>query len=68
MAGGRDAEAIEVLERLLDEDPEDPYPVPLLVLVHLLLRASGVAGEGAAGRVSALWGIEPGLARLLFRP
>jgi tetratricopeptide (TPR) repeat protein len=66
VAEGRDAEAIEEIERLLDEDPEDLHPVPLLVLAHLLLRATG-AEVMVTGRASALWGIEPGLAKLLFR-
>lgn len=67
VAEGRDAEAIEELERLLDEDLEDLHPVSLLVLAHLLLKAAGGAEVMAAGRVSALWGIEPGLAKLLFK-
>jgi hypothetical protein len=67
VAEGRDAEAIEEVEGLLDEDPEDLHPVALLVLAHLLLRAAGGAGGTAGGRVSALWGIAPGLARLLFQ-
>jgi tetratricopeptide (TPR) repeat protein len=67
MAEGREAEAIDSLERMLRENPEDPYPVPLLVLAYLLLGTAG-GGEGqSASEESMLKNIQPGLATLLFR-
>lgn len=67
VAGGRDAEAIAELERLLREDPDDLHPISLLALAYLLLTASGGSSGTADGRGSVLWEVEPGLARLLFR-
>ena len=68
VAEGRDAEAIEELEQLLREDPEDIHPMSLLTLAYLLLMSGGEALGTAAGQTSVLWEIEPALARLLFRP
>jgi tetratricopeptide (TPR) repeat protein len=67
VAEGRDAEAIEELERLLTEDPEEMSPVPLLALAYLLLQAAGRAGSTSDNRESMLWKIDPRLAKLLFQ-
>jgi Flp pilus assembly protein TadD len=67
LAAGRDTEAVEVIEALLREDPEDPYPVPLLVLAYLLRRAVGETGDSATGQGSMLRQVHPELARLLFQ-
>jgi hypothetical protein len=67
LAEGRDAEAKDVLELMLKHDAEDPYPIPLLVLTYLLLKASGRTEGTAIGEGSMLWKVEPKLARLLFQ-
>ena len=67
IAEGRDEEAITVLESMLHEEPEDQYPVPLLVLAYLLLRAAGGAGTTAISQGSMLLQVNPQLARLLFK-
>lgn len=67
IAAGRDEEAIGALEGMLREDPEDPYPVPLLVLAYLLLRATGSAEATAAGQGGMLRQVSPELAKLLFQ-
>lgn len=67
IAEGRDAEAIAELERLLTEDPEEMSPVPLLALAYLLLQATGGAGDTDDNRDSALWQIDPKLAKLIFQ-
>ncbi len=67
VAEGRDVEAIEVLERLLQEDPEEMSPVPLLALAYLLLQAAEGARGTAENRGSTLWKITPKLAKLLFQ-
>jgi tetratricopeptide (TPR) repeat protein len=67
VAEGRNAEAIEELEQLLTEDPEEMSPVPLLVLAYLLLQAAGGAGGTADNRKSTLWKIDAKLAKLLFQ-
>lgn len=67
IAAGRDAEALEALEGMLRENPEDPYPVPLLALAYLLLGAEGGDEKRLAGEGSVLRKAQPGLASLLFR-
>jgi hypothetical protein len=67
LSEGRDAEARDVLERMLKDDADDVYPVPLLTLTYLLLRASGRLKTTAVGKESMLWKVEPSLARLLFK-
>jgi len=64
---GRDVEAIETLEHLLENDPDDPYPVPLLVLAYLLLRTTGDKEIPDFWHRSMLWKVVPGLAGLLFK-
>jgi tetratricopeptide (TPR) repeat protein len=67
LAVGRDIEAVEVLEDLLRENPDDPCAVPLLVLAYLLLRATGSVRITAAGQGSILRQSQPELAKLLFK-
>lgn len=67
VAEGREAGAIRELERLLQEDPEETSPVPLLVLAYLLFQATGGAKGTADNRGSTLWQIDPRLAKLLFQ-
>jgi len=67
VAEGHEAGAIRELERLLQEDPEEMSPVPLLALAYLLLQATGGAGGTADNRGSVLWQIDPRLAKLLFQ-
>jgi hypothetical protein len=67
LAEGRDAEARNVLELMLKADAEDPYPIPLLTLTYLLLRASGGPKGAADVKESMLRQVEPRLARILFQ-
>jgi hypothetical protein len=67
VAEGHEAEAIRELERLLQEDPEEMSPVPLLALAYLLLQATGGARGTADNRGSMLWKVESRLATLLFQ-
>jgi tetratricopeptide (TPR) repeat protein len=66
VAEGHETGAIRELERLLQEDPKELSPVPLLALAYLLLQATGGAGGTADNRRSMLWEVEPSLAKLLF--
>jgi tetratricopeptide (TPR) repeat protein len=66
VAEGHEAGAIRELERLLQEDPEELSPVPLLALAYLLLQATDRAGGTADNRGSMLWKVDPRLAKLLF--
>jgi tetratricopeptide (TPR) repeat protein len=65
LAGRRDAQARDVLELMLKNDADDPYPIPLLALVYLLLKASGRTEGTAVSTESMLWKIKPSLAKLL---
>lgn len=68
LAGGRDAEARNVLEFMLKADAADPYPIPLLTLTYLLLRANSGPKGATDDEESMLGKVEPRLARLLFQP
>jgi hypothetical protein len=67
VAEGHEAGAIRELERLLQEDPEEMSPVPLLVLAYLLLKVTDRARGTVDNRGSMLWKVESRLATLLFQ-
>ena len=66
VAEGHEVGAIRDLERLLQEDPKELSPVPLLALAYLLLQATGGDGGTAGNQGRMLWKVEPRLAKLLF--
>jgi len=66
MAAGRDAQAVDFLERALRLDPSGSYPVTMLALAYLLSWES--EGEGpTVNEESVLWEAAPELAGVLFK-
>jgi tetratricopeptide (TPR) repeat protein len=63
---GKDAEAVEALERSLRIDPTFPLAVALLCLAYLLVRETAGA-HPANMEKSMLWEIDPTLTELLFK-
>jgi Tfp pilus assembly protein PilF len=64
IGAGRDAQAVDALEKSLKLDPVSPHATSLLVFAYLLLESSQRVAWGAR---SVLWEVSPWLARLIFR-